>query len=175
MKKAINKIFRLFMYYTFCIVLFSSCVTEKQRRKICAECKSTSVDSVKTVFKETLKDTFIYVSSDPLIQYIKTPCDSLGKLKPFDITKYNNGVKSVVKSIGGVLVVECKIDSLKARTVFLERTIDTLNKSKEVKEITTNILTKFQRFCIWFFWGFVVSSLVYLVIKIVKIYLKTVA
>jgi len=139
MKKAVKKIFRLFMYYTFCIVLFSSCVTEKQRRKICAECKSLSVDSVSTDTKTILKDTIIYVSSDPLIQYVPRPCDSLGKLKPFDITKYNNGVKSVVKSIGGVLVVECKIDSLKAKISYLETTISTLNKSKEVKEITTNL------------------------------------
>lgn len=172
MKKAVKKIFRLFMYYTFCIVLFSSCVTEKQRRKICAECKSVSKDSISYKEKVTLKDTFIYVSGKPVIQIVESPCDTNGILKPFHKENYNNGVKSVVNSIGGVLVVECHVDSLKAKIQYLEREIVSLSNTKEVKQIVTNELNWFQKFCIKWFWITASIILVWCVYRLVKVYFK---
>lgn len=174
MKEKIKKFIRLWKYYTFICVVFSSCVTEKQRQRICAGCKTISTDSVIYKTKEVLKDTFIYIDSPPVIQYIKNPCDSLGKLKDFSYTSYNNGVKNVVSAIGGVLVARCEVDSLKARINYLERSIIEKNKSEKIKEVVTNILTPFQKFCIKFFWITVILSACYCIYKIIRIYLKSV-
>lgn len=170
--KLLKKAFKLFVYYTFCIIFVCSCVTQKQRERICNGCKTVSIDSLKTFEKIVLKDTTIYVSSDPVIQYIQSPCDTLGKLKPFDIVKYNKGVKSIVKSIGGVLVVVCEVDSLKARIILLERSIEYYRGSVVVKENTTNILTPFQKFCIKFFWTFIGLLVLFCVYKIVRAYFR---
>lgn len=168
----VKKIIRLGAYYLFSILFFVSCVTEKQRKRICSECKSVNSDSVIYKTKETVRDSFIFVSSKPVIQYIKNPCDSLGKLKEFDFVKYNNGVKNIVKSIGGVLVTICEIDSLKARCNFLERKVFEAKKTHEIKEITTNILTSFQKFCIKFFWSITLIVAFYCVYRIIRVYFK---
>ena len=172
-KQKLKKLFRLWVYYTFTVLLLSSCVTEKQRQKICAGCKVISTDSVVYKTKEVLKDTFIYVDAPPVIQYIKNPCDSLGNLKDFEYTSYNNGVKNIVTAIGGVLVARCEVDSLKTRIQFLERTISEKNKSQQVREVTTNLLTGFQKFCIKFFWIICGLITIFVVYKIIRIYLKT--
>lgn len=172
-KQKLKKVWKLFLYYTFCMVLFSSCVTEKQRQRICAGCKTVSTDSVIYKTKEVLKDTFIYVDSPPVIQYIKNPCDSVGNLKDFEIIKYENGVKNIVSAIGGVLVSRCDVDSLKARIHFLERTVTDKTKSVQVKEVTTNLLTGFQKFCIKFFWIICGLFTIFVIYKIIRIYLKT--
>jgi len=172
MKAAMKKIFKLFMYYTFCVVLFSSCISEKKRREICAECKSVSNDSIVYREKISLKDTFIYVSGKPVIQIINNPCDTNGILKPFHKENYNNGVKSVVNSIGGVLVVECHVDSLKAKINYLERQILNASSKHEIKEIKTNYLTGFQSFCIKWFWINAALILLYIIFKILKTYFK---
>ena len=109
----------------------------------------------------------------PVIQYIQSPCDSLGNLKPFISIKTNNGVNSAVKSVGNVIVADCNVDSLKSVIQILETTIKEKNNSVQVKEIATNVLNGFQRFCIKWFWATSVIILIYIIYRVLKIYFKT--
>lgn len=90
-----------FVIALFLLIALSSCVTEKQRLKICQSCtlKSERKDSI----IERLIEVPVYVAPIPgPTLYLPSPCaalcDSLGNLKPFTIEKKQNGIKTTVKT-----------------------------------------------------------------------------
>jgi hypothetical protein len=113
--------------------------------------------------------------------YLENPCkllcDSLGNLKPFTKTEKKNGLKSTVKSVGNVLVVECETDSLKARIQYLEHhTIDVEKSHTEntvQKPCELEHRTKFDGFTWWWFWITASILALWILIKLGKTYLKT--
>jgi hypothetical protein len=165
------------------IMLFSSCVATKKQKaeflsKYCE--RKDSISYLK-------KDSIIYRDSIILIpQIINTPiylenpckllCDSLGNLKPFNQSTSKGGLKSTVKTVGNVLVVECETDSLKARISWLEKYIvvnkfsHTENRIEKPCELKHQ--TKFDGFT-WY-WFIITSSILglWILIKIFKSYLK---
>ena len=166
------------------LTIFSSCVlTKKQKNNFLAKyCERK--DSIVYVKKDSIvfKDTTIYVPTivnTPI--YLENPCkllcDSLGNLKPFIKTEKKNGLKSTVKSVGNVLVVECETDSLKARIQYLEHhTIDIEKSHTEntvQKPCELEHRTKFDGFTWWWFWITAGILTLYILIKIGKTYLKT--
>jgi hypothetical protein len=46
------------------------------------------------------------------IQYLTSPCDSLGNLKPISVVKKFNGITGTIKTIGNSLAFDCHTDSL---------------------------------------------------------------
>lgn len=162
------------------LTIFSSCVlTKKQKNNFLAKyCERK--DSIVYIKRDSivLKDTTIYVPTvvnTPI--YLENPCallcDSFGKLKPFTRTEKKNGLKSTVKSVGNVLVVECETDSLKARIQYLEHHVIDIEKSHTEntvqKPCELEHRTKFDGFTWWWFW----ITAVILALWIGKNYLKT--
>jgi hypothetical protein len=138
-------------------LLFTACVTEKQRAKICNTCAVTSFAKDSVV--ERLRDTTIYITQDGTVQYLPNPCaqlcDSVGKLKPFEKTEVKKGIKSIIKSQGNTLVVTCEADSLKAVIKGLRETI----YYHQIKELSVKYIacdkahkTKFDGFTFWWFY-----------------------
>lgn len=145
------------------IAVLSSCLSEKERLKICNSCAVK--DSI--VYKETikLKDTTIFITQQGPTQYLENPCawmcDSLG-LKPFEILKKKNGIKSEIKSVGNSIVFNCDADSLKQVIKGLEeKTISKDNTKNIVKYIPcNNERTLFDGFCrynAYIFWLLLVA------------------
>ena len=165
------------------LTIFSSCVlTKKQKNNFLAKyCERK--DSIVYIKKDSivLKDTTIYVPTivnTPI--YLENPCkllcDSLGNLKPFIKTEKKGGLKSTVKSVGNVLVVECETDSLKARIQYLEHhTIDIEKSHTEntvQKPCELEHRTKFDGFTWWWFWITASILALFILIKLGKTYLK---
>lgn len=131
------------------IVALSSCISEKKRLKICNSC--VVKDSI--VYKEVvkLKDTTIFITQQGPIQYLENPCawmcDSLG-LKPFEITKKENGIRTTVKSVGNSIAIESHADSLEKKVILAEKTISKDETKNIFKYIPcTNERTMFDGFC----------------------------
>ncbi len=179
MKQVVN-----FLLTLLVLVTMTQCVlTKKQKNNFLAKyCERK--DSIVYVKKDSIvfKDTTIYVPTivnTPI--YLENPCkllcDSLGNLKPFIKTEKKNGLKSTVKSVGNVLVVECETDSLKARIQYLEHhTIDIEKSHTEntvQKPCELEHRTKFDGFTWWWFWITAGILTLWILIKLGKTYLKT--
>lgn len=160
------------------VIMFSlfSCVTQKQRMKICNTCAVK--DSIVYKEKIVLKDTTIYTTTPGPIQYLENPCkdlcDSMGNLKKIDIVEKKNGIKSTVKSVGKSLVFHCEADSLKSVITLLEKTISEKSKLSEVKYIDCQKehKTRFDGFLFWFFWIVAPLLLIRFLWKYFKTYIK---
>lgn len=89
------------IYSIICFGVFSSCVTEKQRTKICQSCALQTI--VKDSIVERLIEVPVYTApiAGPTL-YLPSPCanlcDSIGNLKPFTISKKENGIKITVNT-----------------------------------------------------------------------------
>lgn len=144
-----------------------SCITEKNRAKICASCPVISYthDSIVVV----KKDTTIYVNSEPVVIELESLCsqlcDSLDQLKEFYYTHRDNGIRATITSKKGKLVINCKADSLQNIIKGL-----ITEKSNWTKTVQTKIIqedckknhqTKFDGFLFYWF----IISLIFLAVK----------
>ena len=172
-----------FLLTLLVLVTMTQCVlTKKQKDNFLAKyCERK--DSIVYVKKDSIvfKDTTIYIPTivnTPI--YLENPCkllcDSLGNLKPFIKTEKKGGLKSTIKSVGNVLVVECETDSLKARIQYLEHhTIDIEKSHTEntvQKPCELEHRTKFDGFTWWWFWITASILALFILIKLGKTYLK---
>jgi hypothetical protein len=146
-----------------------SCVTEKQRLKICNNCalKAEVHDSIYQV--ECWDTVRLPPISGPMI-LIQNPCDNIGHLKPISITQTKNAVKGTVKSFGNSLVFTCDTDSLKA---YIKTLTEKYVSNKKVEENVKYIpckdeRTRFDGFTFWWFW----ITLVLIIIAAVLFYFK---
>jgi hypothetical protein len=100
----------------------------------------------------------------------------MGNLKSFSKTETKNGLKSTVKSVGNVLVVECETDSLKARIQYLEHHIIDVERSHTENTVERPCelehRTKFDGFTWWWFWITVSILALFILGKVAKTYLK---
>lgn len=167
----IKKFFRLAAYYLFSMLFIVSCVTEKQRQKICRSC------SVKdsTVIKETIKikDTTIYVTQKGETVFLQSPCDSIGNIFFTPKVVKSNGIKTNISHIGNVLTVRCDVDSLKKVIQLQQKQIDRYTKINDIKYIPCkNERTSLDGFCRWFSLICLIIILLYVIIKFIKSYFK---
>jgi len=155
------------------IVLLSSCVTLKQREKICMSCpvKIITKDSIWT--KETLRVDTTYKTITGPVQWLQSPCDSNGNLKPINTTTKKNGIKTTIKSVGNNLQVNSNLDSLMEVNKLL--TIENNILHSEIKEVPVcykEHITDNDVFWIkvgkWLFW----ILIGYILLRILKLYLK---
>lgn len=143
------------------IVLYSSCVTQKQRIKICGTCPV----EVKEVLKEVLVDTVIYITEQGETKYLENPCadlcDSLGNLKPFERVIESEGRKVVIYTQGNKLAVRADVDSLEANVEVIHLT-KTVVKTVQGECVKTTLM-KVQG---WFFWIVIAAIAVFVFIKV---------
>lgn len=138
------------------LVFLVSCVTEKQRSKICQECPARI--EIHDSIIETLHDTTIYLTVEGPVQYLENPCanlcDSLGHLKPFEVKKKENGIIGTIRSVGNSIAFDCKADSLEAVIKGLKDRLVFHDQRKDIVKYVpcTNEKTKFDGFTFWFFW-----------------------
>jgi hypothetical protein len=73
------------MKYLIILLLLSSCVTQKQRTKICNECK------IVEIYKDSiyLKDTVVKIESDSASYEALLECDSLGNVRILEFNIVN--------------------------------------------------------------------------------------
>lgn len=129
------------------VVLATSCVSQRKRIKICGTCPIETVE----VYKETVRDTIIYVTEQGETKYLDNPCadlcDSLGNLKPFERTIESEGRRVVIYTQGNKLAVRADLDSNETHL--------------EVRHVTKTIVKTIQGECVktklmkiqaWFFW-----------------------
>jgi len=151
-------------------IFFSSCVTEKQRRKICNSC---AVETHNTETITIIHDTVpkLIPGKDGPIVYLENPCkllcDSLGNLKKgVDINVSRNGMTTHVKTQGnGINISTASKDTTLKIPVTNSVTVkDT--KEAEVKYIPcANERTAFDGWCRWFFYIFAPLIAIYMVLK----------
>ena len=174
--KNLNKIIVLLI-----VIFFKQCVATKRQKDNFLSKYCERKDSLVVIKKDSVvyKDSLIYIPTvvnTPI--YLENPCkllcDSLGNLKHFSKTTTKGGLKSTVKSVGNVLVVECETDSLKARVQWLEHRI-TLDKYSHTENTVKKICelehrNKFDGFTFWWFW--ITFSILFIIaaIKIIKLY-----
>jgi len=180
---------RLYNILFICVLmsLFSSCSCSWYAKRATAKCGLTTTDSiVKTdsIFesvkeKIVLKDTTIYITREGVIQYLPNLCallcDSLGNLKPFKSESKKNGVKSTITSIGNVLAIECKTDSLEAVIQLQNKTIERITKEKHTldkthsEQVAVHIRTWYEQSCIYGFWVLLVAVGGYVFLRVKKL------
>lgn len=180
MQKLINN----FLLPLIVLITLTQCVATKKQKANFLYKYCERKDSVVYVRKDSIvfKDTTIFIPTivnTPI--YLENPCkllcDSLGNLKPFTKTQKSKGLKSTVKSVGNVLVVECETDSLKARIQYLEHHLKISEKShtenRVEKPCELEHRTKFDGFTWWWFWITAGILALWTLIKFGKTYLKT--
>lgn len=185
MKLLKNKSYQFILCVIVAIVImccFSSCVaTEKQRKRFLAvHCVGKDSTILKEVEKKVYKDTTIYKTITGPIQYLENPCktlcDSLGNLKPFSVTKKQNGVNSTVFSIGNSIASKCDIDSMAIHLSWVETHTKKELTSKVEKVIQKDCelehRSKFDGFTYWWFWITASLLIMWILIKVFKNYLK---
>lgn len=176
------KLFKIILLIFVSIALTNCVATRKQKARFLSKyCERK--DSISYIKKDSIvyRDSLVLV--DNIINtpiYLENPCkllcDSLGRLKPIDITKSKGGLKSNVKTFGHGLIITCQTDSLKTRITWLERQLTitenshTENTVKQICELEHR--TKWDGFT-WY-WFIITASIlaIYILIKIFKGYLK---
>ena len=164
------------------LVAFSSCVTEKQRKRILSDCPLKTITVIKDSVTEKIvtKHDSIYIYKTGPIKYIENPCsllcDSLGNLKPFYSESKKNGIKQTLQTKGNVLIQDCNIDSLLQVNESLIKQIDHYHLKEQETQVHDNCKfdhrTKFDGFTWWWFWITAGILTLWVIIKFFKGYLK---
>lgn len=158
------------LFIVICILLWcmTSCGVLKNHylQKYCKEKDSISFTEVTVVDFDTVYKT---INGEPI--YIKSPCDSLGNLKPISIKRKKNGITATVTALNNNLILDCDIDSLLVVNANLTKTIwDYKHTTQQVK---VNELTKLQGF--WIITGQWLLGLLitYILFRVFKGYIKS--
>lgn len=129
------------------IILFTSCLTQKQRDKVCASCPIVIKDSIREVIKTTSFDTTLFISTlgkDLQFDYTSSCCQVMDSLfaqmgrSNGTITAVDNGIKSSIFKRDKKIVFRCEADSLKEVIKGLRTTIEkyeTKTETRIVKEL----------------------------------------
>ena len=162
------KAFLALSILTLMIVALNSCGVLKNHylQKYCKEKDSVSYVETTTIDFDTIYRT---INGEPI--YIKSPCDSLGNLKPIAIKRKKNGITASVTSFSNTLVVDCDVDSLLIVNANLTKTIR--DYKKITQQVKVNELTKLQGF--WIITGqWLLGILIaYVLFRVFKTYLKS--
>ena len=153
------------------LAAMTSCLSQKQRNKICNECPVRTDSIVTTTERIVLKDTTIFIT-DRLVSYRDTIfCDSLGIINmPKKIVK-SNGLKATVQIKNNKVIVDCETDSLKLQIDYLLKEREILIKNSNTKTIQlpcNDERTKFDGFT--YYWFIITFLLIagYVIYKILK-------
>ena len=128
------------------LLISSSCVTEKQRAKICAACPTRDSISVRDSLSIHYKDSVIYYEAkdgEDITFVFGEDCDSIKALlkaiQKNPIIKTKNGITSTVKSDGKNLVFEANVDAYRDTIKNLTTLRDFYKFQYEHKETTVKV------------------------------------
>jgi hypothetical protein len=129
--------------------LLSSCLTPKRLNRICQMCPTNTVrnDSIAYVHDTT----FVPIpGKDGPTVYKESPCDSTGKLKPFNITKEKNGIITNMRSVGDVIIVESEAKDTILQVPILNKETFNENTVTVRDNCEREHRTRWDDFCFWF-------------------------
>jgi len=138
------------------LLCLASCVTEKQRAKICQTCALKS--EVRDSIVERLIEVPVYTApiAGPTL-YLPSPCanlcDSLGNLKPFEIENKHNGIKTTVKTnvkANTLDIVSSLEDSIKHTAKVPQREVFRSKTEQFAARCEKKHVTNWLIFCEWF-------------------------
>lgn len=124
-------------------LFITSCLTQKQRDKVCQTCPIVIKDSIREITKVTAFDTTLFISTlgkDLMFDFSGDCCSVMDSLfaqmgrSDGTITAVDNGIKSSVFKKGKAIVFRCEADSLRAIIKGLRTTIE--KTTSQVKTIT---------------------------------------
>ena len=152
-------LFIVTMIWLICITTGCGVLKNHYLQKYCQ-----NKDSISENTTILYKDTAIYITSPKETIIVNNPCDTL-----IHIYKKQNGLKMAVNSVKGKITFTCEADSLKA-------VIKSLQISKQKYQLKTiekkvNELTKWQSFLIVSAYIFFSILLIYLIIRVIRLYL----
>jgi len=126
-------------------LILTSCLTQKQRDKVCASCPVSIKDSIREVIKITSFDTALYLSrrgKDLMFDLSGDCCSTMDSLfaqmsrNNGTITATSNGIKSSIFKKDKKIVFRCEADSLKEVIKGLRTVIDRSRVRIETKIVT---------------------------------------
>lgn len=145
-----------FILAAIIVLILSSCITEKKRAKICQAC------ALKTEVKDSIVERLIEVTvytpptTGPTL-YLPSPCaslcDSLGNLKPFQIEKKHNGIKTTVKTNTATNTLDISSnleDSLKHTAKVTSKEVYRTKTEQFAPRCELRHVTSWLIFCQWF-------------------------
>lgn len=144
------------IYILNTLFLFTACVTEKQRQKICFTCPSNTEIKDSIVFKTVTVPVVIPGAPGPTL-YLENPCkylcDSLGNLRKVNINLCHKGQNLNINRLGGGLLVNTSIKDT-TRSAEVQQKEIYRNEHKDIIKYVpcANERTSFDGFCrIWFY------------------------
>lgn len=130
-------------------LLLSSCLTPNRLNRICQMCPTNTVRNDSIIYVHDTVKVQLPGKDGPTV-YKESPCDSTGKLKPFNITKEKNGIITNLRSVGNAIVVDSEVKDtvidvpVLNKETFSEDTI-TVRDNCELEH-----RTRWDDFCFWF-------------------------
>lgn len=176
-----KNLIKLILGITCTMIVLTACVATKGQKERFLAKHCVGSDSSSVVAKDSIveKHDTLKLSIPGPIQYLENPCkvlcDSLGRLKPFKISKKENGIKGSVFSVGNSIGFKCDFDSAKIAYAYTEHHSrkTTISKTVIQKPCDLEHRTKFDGFTYWWFWITASIYALYIIIKICKKYLKS--
>ena len=175
-----NNIFRRFLLLSASaacfLAIFFSCVSQRKIDKICRE-RCPRNDSATFVWRDSIvyRDSIFFITVDGPTQFLPSPCanlcDSLGRLKPFEIKKKENGILIDIKGRNDSLIINAKADSLQRLLDKVREEHFQYVKSQKQDEIKIpcqnerTAIDGFYKYSAWIFWVLLVGTIIGLVIR----------
>lgn len=136
--------------------MFGGCISEKKRRGICAGCPVVTHTKDSIVYKHDTVTVNIPGKPGPTV-YLENPCkllcDSLGNLKPVNITTRRNGTILNINTLGNGLNIVTETKDTTAKAPVLTKETFSQKEEAHIKWMPcTNERTDFDGFCRWFFY-----------------------
>jgi len=144
-----------FLLIMLACLVFTSCITQKKRQKICNECKIIQHDSI------YIKDTVVKVNSDTAFIETKLDCDSLGNVRMVEIDQLN----------GKLISMQAKLKDNKLRIVSKTDTIKVYVKGNTQVKIRTIVREKEVYKDYWWKWPLLIWSLIATVVYLFRKFL----
>lgn len=148
----------------------TSCITQQKCNDRFPFVTRDSIDTIETVIEVPVHDTVFWEPREVVI-HDSLPCPELEYHKEVE----NKGLKQTIDIHKGILLADCKSDSLQAEINRIlhgkQIVITDLKRKIETNNITTNILKGWQKVFIVFGWLFLaifLAVIVGIVLKFIK-------
>ena len=146
--------------YLILILSFTSCVTKKQRARICNECKTTTTEYVRDSIY--LKDTVVTIESDTAVLDALLECDSLGNVRVVEITSLQGDILKLETQIkNNMIKTVAKTDTVK---VFVKGNTEIRYREKIVEVEVDRVSYKDY----WWKWPILIWALFTTVVFLIK-------
>jgi len=153
------------------ILIFSGCISERQRQKICSTCPQKTVTVIQKKDSIIEKLTPYMVEPDSASFWAYLSCDSNNQVLIKQLESWNGKVlKPNYYFKHDTLFMQVKIDSLKIYAKYKEKY--STDSVKEIKYIEVNKLTKWQSWRLISLNILIILLLLYLAYRVIRFYIN---